>query len=316
MEHLRELKPIRGVQTWATIGVFDGVHLGHQKLIKAMVAKAKQANSSTAVITFYPHPAVVLHDLPLPFYLTSPDEKAALLGSFGIDRVYTLEFTPEMAALSYQDFMQQIHDNLNLAQLWVGEGFALGKGRLGTTTALRDYGKSIGCELVVVPNLLDDTEKVSSSKIRKWMQDGEVGLIHQALGRPYTIKGTVIHGDARGRTLGFPTANLSIWEGQLLPQKGVYATLVELNGVRYKAVTNVGYRPTFEKNKFENRIETFIIGFSETIYNEPMSLSFIEWIRPEMKFTSIAALIAQIQNDTKTAEEKLAHVPQTSGLSA
>ena len=314
MEHFRELIPIRGKSFWATIGVFDGVHVGHQKIIRTMVAAAKKENKATAVITFHPHPAVVLRQLPMPFYLSTPEEKAEVFESLGVDITFTLNFTPEMASMPYQDFMQSITENLKLTQLWVGSDFALGKGRQGTTQRLSELGKQLGYELINFPHVMDNKEKISSSNIRKLIQNGDIHQANQALGRPYTIHGSVIHGDSRGRTLGFPTANLTISPEKILPPKGVYATLATLEGKVYQSVTNIGYRPTFENEKFQNRIETFIIGFSDNIYQKPMGLSFIEWLRPEMRFEDVSGLIQQIKKDVEHAEELLKNDSHTSSL--
>lgn len=314
MEHLREIKPIRGEQIWATIGVFDGVHLGHQKIINAMVSEAKKQNITTAVITFFPHPAVVLRKIPMPFYLSHPEEKAAFFQKLGVDATFTLNFTEHMAALPYRDFIQMITDTISVKQIWVGNDFALGRGRAGNTKALKELGVALGYQLVEFPHLMGTDHKISSSQIRAWIQAGEINKANQALGRPYSINGSVVHGDSRGRTLGFPTANLTIWPEKILPPQGVYATLAKIDQNVYKAVTNIGFRPTFENQKSETRIETFIIGFSETIYQKPMQLSFIERLRPEMRFNHIHELINQIQQDVKNAEEILKNVPQTPGL--
>ncbi len=316
MEHLREIKTIRGEQIWATIGVFDGVHLGHQKIINTMVAEAKKNHITTAVITFFPHPAVVLRKLSMPFYLSHPDEKAAVFQNLGIDFTFTLNFTPQMAAMPYQDFIQLLTDHLLLKQIWVGSDFALGKGRVGNTTALRELGKTLGYQLVEFPHIMGEDQKISSSQIRTWIEEGQIPKANQALGRPYSIQGSVVHGDSRGRTLGFPTANTTIWPGKILPPKGVYATFAEIDQKVYKAVTNIGYRPTFEDQQFEARIETFVLGFSETIYHKPMTLSFIERLRPEMRFENKEALINQINQDVQNAEEILKNVPQTPSLLA
>ncbi len=314
MEHFRELEPIRVKSIWATIGVFDGVHIGHQKIIRTMVAAAKKENKATAVVTFHPHPAVVLRQITMPFYLSTPEEKATSFEALGVDYTFTLSFTPEMASMPYSDFMKSITNTMKLEQLWVGSDFALGKGRKGTTKELTELGKELGYELIEFPHVTNHDEKISSSKIRKSIQTGDIRQANQALGRPYTIHGTVIHGDSRGRTLGFPTANLTITSEKILPPKGVYATLTSIDGKVYRSVTNIGYRPTFENDQFLTRIETFIIGFSKNIYNEPMTLSFIEWLRPEMRFEDVNALIHQIKKDIEHAEELFNDDPQTSGL--
>ncbi len=314
MEHFRELQAIRGKPVWAAIGVFDGVHLGHQTIIRNMVAAAHQKHTTTAVITFHPHPAVVLRKIPMPFYLSTPQEKAAIFAALGVNYTFTLNFTPEMAALPYTDFIQLLTNHLQLEQLWVGSDFALGKGRKGNTQALAALGEELGYQLIQFPHVTDHAEKISSSQIRKLIQSGDLRQANQALGRLYTVHGTVTHGDARGRSLGFPTANLTIWPDKILPPPGVYATLVTLDGQTYQSVTNIGYRPTFDSQQTTARIETFIMGFSENIYEKPMTLSFVDWLRPEKRFKDKTALVAQIQQDVQDAEELFNNDSQTPGL--
>lgn len=237
MEHLRKLQSVNANRIWATIGSFDGIHLGHQHIIRSMIDEAKQNNIATAVLTFYPHPAVVLRNLPLPFYLTSPDEKAAFFGQLGIDFVFTLNFDLDMASLTPQQFISSIQKNIPVRQFWIGSDFRLGKEREGTVPILRELGKIYSFEINDIDHIKQSNQKISSSTIREWVRQGKLNLVNQALGRSYSITGNVIHGDSRGRTIGFPTANISIWEGKLLPPSGVYATIANINRQRHVLIS-------------------------------------------------------------------------------
>jgi len=307
MEHLRKLQSVNAKLIWATIGSFDGIHLGHQYIIRSMVKEAKQNNIATAIFTFYPHPTVVLRDIPLPFYLTSPEEKASLFGQMGIDYVFTLTFDSKLASLSPEQFISSILQNIPVKQFWIGNDFTLGKGRSGTISVLRELGQKYSFEMIEINHLEQSSEKISSSTIRQWVIEGKMVSVNQALGRPYAITGNVIHGDSRGRTIGFPTANLSVWEGKLLPSSGVYATMAKINNKSFPSVTNIGYRPTFENNQTAARVETHIFNFDQNIYNLPIQLDIIEKIRPEKRFSDISALKDQINQDIIKAQEILGH---------
>lgn len=308
MIHLRALEPLPQKLIWATIGNFDGVHLGHQALINSMVQQAQKVGAATAAITFYPNPAVVIRKIKEPVYLTSPDEKAAIFESMGLDYTITLPFTNEFSALSAEEFIQQLLECCPIKQFWVGEDFTFGHQRSGNTTILTQLGKKYGFSTVIFPHLLQNSEKISSSDIRKLLNHGEMEKVTKELGRPYSITGIVRQGDQRGRTIGFPTANLEIWEHKLLPPAGVYATFASVDGVIHHSVTNIGYRPTFIDDQAKPQVETYIHNFNKDIYNLQVKLFLMARIRLEQKFESVSTLINQIQRDVNESEELLSHV--------
>jgi riboflavin kinase/FMN adenylyltransferase len=316
MLHLRQLQPVNFQEIWATIGAFDGVHIGHQSIIRSLVSTAQEKQKTTAVITFHPHPAVVLRSIPMPFYLNTPEEKAEYFSQLGIDITLTLSFTPEMAALDPEAFFDMVCQHLPLRRLYLGADFALGKGRSGTIPVIREIGKLYGFEVKEAEFIMQNDNKVSSSQIRKWLSDGNLEATNTALGRYFSLAGTVIHGDARGRSIGFPTANIAVWEGKLLPSPGVYACWVKLNHQVHPAVTNIGYRPTFEDNRPAIRVETHLLHFDFDLYDQELELFFVYKLRPEIKFENFSALVQQIHLDVQKSEEILKNAAKPTSLSA
>ena len=231
-----------------TIGSFDGVHLGHQKLITDLKTTAASYGIPAVVLTFYPHPAVILKHIESPFYLTSPEEKAEIMASLGVDALVTLPFSQELADMTAGEFMDRLKKHAGLRELVVGCGFTLGKNRTGTVETLTEMGKSSGYIVNCVSLESHADEIISSSQIRKMLEAGEVEQAAKALGRQYSVKGTVVNGDGRGRKIGFPTANLESWPQKILPAIGVYRCITELDGKEILSVGNVGYRPTFTDN--------------------------------------------------------------------
>ncbi len=309
MQHYSSIDEAPYAPVWLTIGVFDGVHLGHQTILRRLVEGAKSDSANSLVITFHPHPAVVLGRMVNPRYLTSPQERARLLGEFGVDLVITLPFTLQMASLSAEEFMQRLSSRFEIRQLLTGSDFALGRGREGNLLRLREIGQQMGFGLQVIEPVRLEGERISSSLIRDHLQKGEVQQASRLLGRYYRIQGSVIHGDGRGKQLGFPTANLQFWEEQLLPAGGVYATWAWVNGQRYPSVTNLGFRPTFDQHSPQPHLETHLLNFQENLYNQTVELEFVQHLRSEIRFASVDALIEQVHKDKKTAEEVLAHAP-------
>lgn len=292
---------------WVTIGSFDGVHLGHQSIIRPMVAEAHRNQAPAVIITFYPHPSRVLRQANGPFYLSSPAEQAEIFDSLGVDLMISAPFTVEFASLTADEFVQQLKDHLGIASLWVGQDFALGKARMGNIEYLEKLGNTLGFRVNTVPPCLIQGEIVSSSKIRSLLQAGEVQKAAQFLGRPYRFSGTVIRGDGRGRGLGFPTANIEIPDDRLVPRIGVYVTRAGFNGRWFPAVTNIGYRPTFEKESVIPWVEAHILDFDQDLYDQTLQLDFCEFLRPEKRFSSVDELIGQIHNDIQRTKEVLAH---------
>ncbi|MBT3336768.1 MAG: bifunctional riboflavin kinase/FAD synthetase [Anaerolineae bacterium] len=306
MQHLRSLQGISLGKTWLTIGVFDGVHRGHQEILKALTAGAKAAKASAVVLSFYPHPAAVLGKRENLKYLSPPDEKAALLAKFGVDALITHPFDLQISSLSPDDFMGNIQRHLRLEKLLVGYDFALGKGRQGDAAYLKKMGLSDGYTVQRFDPFLDADGIISSSRVRDALADGNVLAAQQLLGHPYALSGSVIHGDGRGRKINIPTANIDLPREKAIPANGVYACRVYVDGVKYPAVTNVGIRPTFTPDKAEANIEAHLLDFDRDLYEKELRLEFIDHLRPEKKFNGVDELLAQIGVDIKKAREILA----------
>jgi riboflavin kinase / FMN adenylyltransferase len=316
MDHYYSLEHLHLNNAWVTIGSFDGVHIGHQSIISQMVSAAHAAQDPAAVITFHPHPAEVLRGDQGPLYLTSPDERAALLADMGVDATITLTFDHALADLTAEEFIAQIDSRLGLRQLWLGPDFALGHNRQGTIPVLQQLGSKYDYEVHIVPIINSENGKISSRQIRSYLQEGKVALAAIMLGRPYSIVGDVVRGDGRGKGIGIPTANLEVWQKRILPANGVYATRTYIENQAFPSVTNIGIRPTFENQPVAARIETHLLDFDQDLYGQSLRLEFIETIRPEKRFSSIEALVSQIHQDIEKAREVLDYGPKTSDLSA
>lgn len=286
-----------------TIGVFDGVHLGHQQLIRRLVTAAHAQNQLAIVLTFFPHPDVVLRGLTGRYYLASTEQRAELMGKLGVDIVVTLPFDQAFRQIRAAAFVESLRQRLRLRSLWVGADFAMGYQREGNIAFLQARGQEQGFEVDVIEMVEADHTVISSTAIRQALQAGDVEAARAALGRAYSVTGVVAQGQQRGRTIGFPTANLAVWEDQVLPANGVYAGWATWNGQRYMAVTNVGLRPTF--NGEGVTVEAYLLDFSGDLYGQPLELSFETRLREEKKFDGIDALIAQIKADVEAGRAYL-----------
>ena len=287
-----------------TIGAFDGVHLGHQALICQLIVRAEELDCQTALITFHPHPSEVLTGRTTPRYLTTPGEKAAILGKLGLDLLAILAFTRRMTNTSAADFLAQVCNALHMRELWVGPQFALGHDREGDIPTLRALGCILGFRLWVVKPVLNGGEFVTSSRIRGLVLSGRIREAARLLGRFYSVVGEVVHGDHRGRLLGFPTANLEVRAERIVPPNGVYAGHAWVGKDRYGAVMNIGVRPTFGDH--ERLLEAHLLNFDSDLYGTDLMVEFVERLRPEVEFDSAQALIAQMQKDKAQARELLA----------
>ncbi len=316
MRHLHSLQEIHLKNAWVTIGSFDGVHIGHQIIVGNLAKAAHAVGEPAVVVTFFPHPAVVLRNIPNPYYLSTPDERAQLLNELGADVVITLPFDKEMAELGAEVFINLLHENLGMKQLWVGEGFALGKNRQGDINRLTELGKQYGYSVTALESVKLGEEIVSSSAIRKALSVGDVVHASDLLGRPYRISGEVVHGAGRGHRLGFPTANLQTDPIKMLPANGIYVTWTWWQRKRFPGVTNVGLRPTFNDHLLVPTIEPYVIDFDQNLYGENLLLEFIQFIRPEEKFATEDALIQRIQEDIRIANEVFSHAPRTPRIPA
>jgi riboflavin kinase/FMN adenylyltransferase len=281
-----------------TIGVFDGVHLGHQRLITTAIERAASLGCASAVITFDPHPnAVIQPDNPLPL-LTSIEERSKLIEALGADILVVAPFNRDVMSTPAVDYMRQIKHALPLQELWIGYDFALGRRREGNFSRLTEIGHELGYTVGTVARVLIGDQPISSTRVRETLQAGQVAEIVPLLGRFYGLEGTIVQGHQRGRTIGFPTANFSIPENHMLPADGVYACMVSVGDRRYKAVTNIGNRPTFDGIK--RSVEAHLLDFEGDLYGKRLGLEFIDRIRDEQRFAGIEALIAQIGKDVET----------------
>ncbi len=309
MQHYYSIHELHIPNSWATIGSFDGVHIGHQAIIRRLVAGAGKAGLPSAVVTFHPHPAVILGKINQASYLTSPEERADLLGELCVDVVLTLPFTRQLADLSAEEFMRLLCAHLGIRHLCVGYDFALGRGREGNVPRLRDLGRQLGYDLVVIDPVVNGSgAPVSSSLIRRLISEGQMLQAASLLGRTYRIAGVVVRGDGRGKKLGFPTANLKVWPERLMPANGIYATWTWIDGVRHESVSSLGVRPTFENQSPIPVLEVYIMDWSKDIYGKEIEVEFVQFLRPEVRFPSAEALIVQIQADIRAAREELTHV--------
>ena len=300
MRIVRDLTQARlASRAYVTIGVFDGIHRGHQQLIGGMAQAAHAAGNLAAVLTFDPHPAVALGYEPPPL-MTAVEERAELLAPLGLDLLVTFPFTPATVRTSAADFVAPLTQYLRLAELWGGPDFAFGHRREGDVQFLRQLGAERGFSVRVVEPLVWEGELVSSSRVRTALQTGDLPQATGCLGRPYRLAGAVVRGRGEGGRIGLPTANLSPSPGRLIPGGGVYACLA--SGARleaHPAVVNVGVRPTFGGG--ELTIEAHLLDFDGDLYGQALALDFVARLRGEVAFPTIEALVAQIREDVAQA---------------
>ena len=295
-----------GRPTALTIGVFDGVHRGHQIVLRHVVDSARRHGLASAAITFHPHPRQVLRPDLTTEYVTSLEDRLSLLLQTGLDSVATVSFTSDFSLTDAGDFVRMLVEEFHLARLIIGEDFALGRQRGGDPETLKALGQELGYEVEVIELLTSDsTDKVSSTEIREALNEGNVRLVGDLLGRRYSLHGPVVLGFERGRTIGFPTANVAIGNDRAIPAPGVYATIAHLNTGPAPSVTNIGVRPTFDDGGGLS-IECHIIDFDNDIYGEDLRVEFVERLRGERRFDGVGALVEQIGKDRDAAGELLA----------
>lgn len=283
----------------ATIGAFDGIHRGHHLLIGQVVDRAKALGLPSVCVTFDPHPDLVIYPDRQLAYLTDRDEKARVLAQLGLDHVQIVEFTPAVSMLRPAEFLGLISEKAPLAELWVGSDFALGRGRSGSIAALAELGRTVGFALHVVPPQRSDHEVISSTLIRGLLSQGKVRQANRLLGRRYRISGIVESGAQRGRQLGFPTANIKPDSRRALPADGVYAAIVPLEGSEYRAVANLGSRPTFKEG--ERLLEVHLLDAKLDLYDRKLDVDFVARLRDTQRFASIEDLRDQIVRDADAA---------------
>lgn len=286
--------------TVLTLGVFDGLHLGHQMIMQKTVERARQTNAVPTVITFDPHPRAVLHPEHAPPLLQTLDQRLAAFEFLGIEQTIVIHFDKEFAGQDAEVFLRDIvHERLQAKEVYLGKGFAFGKNRGGNIELLREMSGKLGFFADEVPEIRLRGQRISSSKIRELLKEGKVNLARRMLGRPYGVEGQIIRGLQRGRTIGFPTANLHP-HNRVIPRYGVYATANLIDGVWRRSITNVGIRPTFAGDT-EPSIESYIFDFDGDLYGDVLRVRFLHRIRDERKFSGIEALRMQIEKDTRTA---------------
>lgn len=305
MRHYYSLQDADLSHSWVTIGTFDGVHLGHQKIIRGLVENAHQEGQPAVVVTFHPHPKLVLGKEKRAFYLTLPETRAELLHDLGVDVVITHPFNDSVSQLSARDFVSRLDAHLGISKLWVGYDFALGKDREGDAETLRQLGIEFGFTLHQVEPHHVEGELVSSSSIRSLLRKGKVQQASRLLGRLFQLRGEVVGGDKRGKDLGFPTANLDVPREMIQVKSGIYATYTIVEGERMPSVTNVGFRPTFDDALDFPVVETYILDFSGDLYGQQLQLEFHTFLRDELKFDSVPDLIEQMHRDVEHTRQVL-----------
>lgn len=304
--HDRRDRLPRAIEVASTIGVFDGVHIGHQEVFRQVRELADRLEVASAVVTFDGHPAHVVRPESAPALLTTLDQKLELIAAQGIDYAYVVAFDEERAATHPEVFVEQVFiEALHARAIVVGEDFHFGKGRSGNVEGLRDLGERWGFEvraLELIRHAHDAREPVSSTKIRRALAGGDVDRAAEMLGRPYTVRGVVEHGDQRGTGIGFPTANLPVPKVMAWPADAVYAGWCDrADGSRHPCAINIGRRPTFYEHTEQSLLEAHLIGFEGDLYGEQIDVSFVEFLRSERKFDGIDQLVAQLETDIADA---------------
>ena len=282
-----------------TLGNFDGVHRGHQAVLARTLEHASQLGRPALCATFRPHPLKVIRPTSAPPLLTEHDEKMRRLSALGFQHALVIAFTPDFAQIPAETFVRRtLHGTLNASAVFVGNNFNFGRGREGNVALLRRLGKELGMEVPETEDFLVLGSPVSSSRIRRALLSGEVELARELLGRPFAVRGVVVHGAARGAALGFPTANLAA-RTEILPADGVYVTLAVTGDREHPSVTNVGSRPTFREASFA--VETHLLDAGPDLYDAPLEIRFLARLRPELRFDNPEQLSRQIAADVERA---------------
>jgi len=299
----RELSRIAlGRPCAVTIGVFDGVHRGHQHLVGLLLQHAHQEGLASVAVTFNPHPRAVLRPGAAISYLTSLEERVELLQALGLDAVAVLPFTSELAQLSARDFLSLLVEELQMKLLVVGPDFALGRNREGTVGFLRSASETMGFRVEVAALLVEDGEKVGSSSVRYALTQGDVEQVARLLGRPFSLRGPIVRGARRGRSIGFPTANIALGPDRALPTFGIYITRAYLGENAHLSCTSIGVRPTFDAEATPT-VETYILDFDGNIYGQELRIELLHRLRDELKFDSVDDLVAQMHRDIESTRE-------------
>ncbi len=292
--------------TLLTVGVFDGVHLGHRHLFSRLKREARERGLSSGAVTFINHPWRVLYPEQPISYLSTPEERVRLIGELGLELVVPITFDLELSMLTARQYLERLQEHLRMRGLVVGPDFALGHQREGDTRVLAALGQEMGFSIEVVDPLYLGEVPVRSTVIREALSRGDIGKATKLLGRNFSLYGEVAAGFGRGKGLGFPTANLQVAPERLLPGDGIYATWARLDDERYMAAASIGTRPTFGPG--ERTVEAFLLDFQGDLYGREVSLEFVQRIRDEVSFESPEALQLQIAQDVAATREILGSV--------
>ncbi|MGM9986511.1 MAG: bifunctional riboflavin kinase/FAD synthetase [Bacillaceae bacterium] len=285
------------------LGFFDGVHRGHQKVILEAKKIAEQLGCKSAVMTFYPHPSVVLkREKEVVQYITPLQQKVEEMARLGIDYLFIVEFTEAFSQLTPQQFVDDYIIGLNVIHVVAGFDYSYGKLGKGTMETMPFHSRNMFTQ-TVIESVDENNEKISSTSIRKFLKEGNLEQVKELLGRHLMMRGKVVDGDKRGRTIGFPTANVELHSSWLLPPKGVYAVKVNVGEKWYNGMCNVGYKPTFYEDEIKLTVEANLFDFHEDIYGEIVEIQWHKRLRDERKFNGIQELISQLQQDKLDAME-------------
>jgi len=299
-----------GVGTAVSVGAYDGIHAGHRTVFNTLSSLAADRGLATGVVTFDQHPAAVLRPQNAPLLLTDHEQRIDLFTEIGIDYLYLLQFNQERAGTSDREFVADVLvDRMNTKLIVVGSNFHFGKARSGSVDSLRELGDEMGFEVIGLDLFSEDdaVEPVSSTAIRRALAGGDIAAANAMLGRRYEVRGEVVKGDQRGRTIGFPTANIMYTEGQAWPAQGVYAAWVSLpGGQRLPAAVNIGMRPTFHQHAEQPLLEAHLIDFDQDLYGQHLRVEFVDFLRSERRFAGIDEISEQLKKDVDNARAALA----------
>jgi riboflavin kinase / FMN adenylyltransferase len=304
MQHYHSLEQVSIKNAWLTIGVFDGVHRGHREIIHKLIKDAHADNAPAVLLTFEPHPASVLTGRDIKC-LTTPDERADLLGGLGVDIVITQRFTSDLSTVPAQEYMSRLKETLDLKHLLIGYDFALGRGREGNAARLIEIGERLNYSVEVINAISDESGVISSTEIRKLVATGNVNEAAKLLDYNYSLSGPVIHGDGRGRRINIPTANIDYPKQKVIPSNGIYVCWATIGTEKFMAATNVGFNPTFTPERKIPSLEAYLLDFDRDIYGQVVKVEFVSRLRDELKFNSVESLLEQIHDDINKTREML-----------
>ncbi|SHG56685.1 riboflavin kinase / FMN adenylyltransferase [Thermosyntropha lipolytica DSM 11003] len=305
MEIVREVQnmPLYDKPVYLALGNFDGVHVGHQKLIRTMIEKAHEEGGIAAAFIFDPHPAKIINPLKAPKLLLSAQKKAEFLANMGLDLLIYNSFTEEISKWEPEDFVRKvIVERIKAREVFVGFNYSFGYRGRGNPDLLQSLGDLYGFKVHIIQPVEVDGEIASSSLVRELLAKGDIKRASKILGYYPFVEGRVVEGEKRGREIGFPTANLAVDEDIMIPGKGVYAAIADVDGQKYKCMVNIGNKPTFHEH-FPVSIEAHLLDFRELIYGKLLNISFLDKLRDEKKFRGVEELIEQLKRDREQAEK-------------